>query len=83
METFYEFIKKNIILSLIWEKDNFEFRYNQRNDGWYCVISHTNKDIRYNSLWEGLTFNTEEEVHEFCEGWNYKDHPCLGKDVEK
>lgn len=63
------------------KKNGFEFEYAQKDNGWYCVISHTKKDIRFNSLWENLIFDTEQEIQEWCEMWDYKNHRCLGNDV--
>lgn len=64
------------------KKNGFKFNYAQKDNRWYCVISHTKKDIRFNSLWENLTFDTEEEIQKWCEMWDYKNHMCLGKDVD-
>jgi hypothetical protein len=60
----------------------FIFEYIYYNTGpYFCIVTHSKKDIRFNSLWEGLTFETEDELREWCEKWDYKDHKCLGIDT--
>jgi hypothetical protein len=49
--------------------------------GYYVLAIHTKKDIRFNSLWDSLTFETELEAQKFCETFDYSVNRCLGKDV--
>lgn len=61
-------------------KNNFEF--NVYDDFKISVsTNHKKKDIRFNSLWEKLTFNSLEDAFKFCEDFDYTKHSCLGKDV--
>lgn len=61
-------------------KNNFEFTVHD-NDKIFIVAFHKKKDIRFNSLWEKLTFNSLEDAFKFCEDFDYTKHSCLGKDV--
>jgi len=63
------------------EKGNFKFYYSRNYNGWYAVVNHIEKDIRYNSLWENIQFSSEFQVQQWCEDFDYKKHECLGKDV--
>ena len=64
-------------------KGGFEFTYSTSNQNGelFVMANHKTKDIRYNSLWESLTFETKEEVEVFCENFDYVEHSCLGKDL--
>ena len=64
-------------------KNGFELMYTTTNQNGqlYVMASHKTKDIRYNSLWESMTFETKEEVELFCENFDYVEHSCLGKDL--
>lgn len=46
--------------------------------GFYVTASHQKKDIRFNSLWEQLYFDTVEKAKEFCENFDPKKHSVLG-----
>ena len=48
----------------------------------YVVISHLKKDIRFNSLWQGMTFKTFDLAEEFCLNFDYKNNRCFGKDIK-
>jgi hypothetical protein len=61
----------------------FIFEYTTTGNGdYYCVVNHSKKDIRFNSLWEEIVFPTEKEAQEWCENWDYKKHKCLGNDID-
>lgn len=51
-------------------------------NGFYVVISHLKKDIRFNSLWQGMTFKTFDLAEEFCLNFDYKNNRCFGKDIK-
>lgn len=43
---------------------NYSFNY----DSWYyCISSNDERDIRYNSLWNGIKFKTQEECVIDCQ----------------
>ena len=60
----------------------FTISHSYDSNGFYVVASNITKDIRFNSLWSGLTFETFELAVDFCKTFNYEDHSCLGKDVK-
>ncbi len=48
----------------------FECRinYSSNLDSWYyCIDSNDERDIRYNSLWDGIEFKTKEDCIEACQ----------------
>jgi len=61
----------------------FEFSYRNNGNGWSVIVSHTTKDIRFNSLWNGIEFTCEGEIQDWCEKFDYAQYQCLGKDVIK
>lgn len=48
---------------------------------WYVVADHKKKDIRFNSLWSNLEFDSLELATAFCESFDYTKHNCLGNDL--
>lgn len=78
------FKKKQIRYSdsfYVGRKNNFEFTYSTYGYKWYCVVEHTKKDIRFNTLWQNITFDTREDVEKWCETFDYKKYDCIGDDV--
>jgi len=62
-------------------KNGFTFRISKYEKGtFYVVATSVKTDIRYNSLWEGLSFETKDQAFEFCESFDYTKHQCLGND---
>jgi len=49
--------------------------------GFYATVKHAKKDIRFNSLWNKLTWETIEAATEYMSEWKPEDHECLGADV--
>lgn len=64
------------------KKDGFVIAYTLKGK-WYAVVIHTQKDIKFNSVWEGREFYTEKEIKQWCENFNYIEHRCEGKDFKK
>jgi hypothetical protein len=64
----------------IGRKNGFEFSYSL-NGQLYVYVSHTKKDIRFNSLWEQIMFVSEKQIQEWCEEFDYTQHDCLGSDT--
>ena len=66
-------------------KNNFRFTLSKCSEGWYLVVEHKKKDIRFNSLWDGHDgprhWERIDEAKLFCETW-VPGKGCLGKDVE-
>lgn len=55
-----------------WEgkKQNFTVIIDQRGDfSWYFYLSHSKKDLNYNSLWDQLSYATLEEAQSAAEAW--------------
>lgn len=65
------------------KRDGFIFEYKHGHLGWYVTVSHTKKDIRFNTLWPdpAIGFNNEMEVQQWCRNFDYTNYECLGKDV--
>ena len=64
------------------KKNGFEFKYTQKDNIWFCVISYTKKDMRFDTIFTRLTLNTEQEVQKWCEDWSYKKYTWLLKNQE-
>jgi hypothetical protein len=63
------------------KKRGFEFTISSSGNAYYVVAVGQKKDIRLNTLWIKLTFETFEKAEEFCEKFDWKQHPCIGDDV--
>ena len=66
------------------KKGGFEFTISTFNDvplALYVVASSQKKDIRLNTLWIKLTFETLEKAKEFCENFDWKKYDCIGEDA--
>lgn len=62
----------------------FECHINQysSDDSWYyCIDSKDERDIRYNSLWNGKKFKTQEECVSACQ--NYIDEVLKNAEISK
>jgi len=68
--TFYEGIK-----------NGFKFTYNL-TERIYVTVSHKELDIRFNSLWSDIKFNSEDEVKQWCEDFKHENFSCLGEDSQ-
>ena len=66
---------------LIGVKNGFCFTIARTSANYYVSVIHKSKDIRYNSLWEHLEFQSEESAELFCEMFDYEKYKCLGRDV--
>lgn len=65
-------------------KNKFKFTYSvDRDKSYYVVVNHLEKDIRYNSMWENITFSTKGEVEQWCEDFKPENFNCIGKDLLK
>lgn len=62
---------------------NFTISKSYDTNNFYIVAISIKNDIRYNSLWEDKEFNEFDDAILFCETFNYKNHKCLGCDVDK
>ena len=60
----------------------FEFTISSSGNRYYVVVIGVEKDIRLNTLWIKLTFETFEQAEEFCENFDWKNYPCVGDDVD-
>lgn len=71
--------RKNGFLIRITEPSKFG------KDKYYANIRHTKLDIRWNSLWSGIEWNTLHEALEYCSTWNFKNHvhACQRKSKRK
>jgi len=79
-----KFIAKKLKWSDTWyhgTKNGFIFRYTN-NNGYYVCVSHKTKDIRFNSLWDKIIFNTTKECEDWCETFDYTKHHCIGEDAK-
>ena len=59
---------------------SFTISYSTSHSAFYVVASHIKKDIRYNTLWGYVGFETFDNAVIFCEEFDYKKHKCLGVD---
>ena len=62
-------------------KNSFIFNYSQNSSKWYVVVNHTKLDIWFNTLWQNIEFDTEEETQTWCENFDYQKYKCIGDDV--
>lgn len=63
-------------------KNSFIFEYTKgKKREFYVVVTHVEKDIRFNSLWQSIEFDTQEEVQSWCEAFKPENFECIGKDV--
>lgn len=56
----------------------FTITYSNNYNAFYVVVVHLKKDIRFNSLWSDITFETFDAAKTFCETFDYKKHKCVG-----
>ncbi len=63
------------------KKRGFEFTISSSGNAYYVVAICQEKDIRLNTLWIKLTFETFEKAEEFCENFDCKKYDCIGDDV--
>ena len=66
------------------KKGGFEFTISIFNDyplSFYVMADSQKKDIRLNTLWIKLTFETLEKAKEFCENFDWKKYDCIGEDA--
>lgn len=69
---------------LVGKKDGFVFSLHQdKNGNWHCGVTHTKKDIRFNSLWEGIKFSSLDDAKKWCEDFEPNNFNCLGEDFKK
>lgn len=59
----------------------FTIANSNNHNTFYVVAVHLKKDIRFNSLWNNITFETFDEAKIFCETFDYKKHKCMGDDI--
>jgi hypothetical protein len=64
------------------KKRGFEFTISPSGNAYYVVAVGQKKDIRLNTLWINLTFETLEQAEEFCENFDWKQYDCIGDDVK-
>lgn len=51
-----------------YKKFECSINYSSNKDGWYyCIDSKDEGDIRYNSLWDGVKFKTQEDCIKDCQ----------------
>ena len=51
-----------------YKKFDCRINYSSNDDIWYyCISSNDERDIRYNSLWNGIKFKTQEECVNACQ----------------
>lgn len=51
-----------------YKKFDCHIDYSSNSDSWYYYIdSNDERDIRYNSLWDGIEFKTQEDCIEACQ----------------
>jgi hypothetical protein len=48
---------------------------------YYSMVTHTKKDIRFNSLWSTITFATLQDAFDWCDAFESKNFSCLGADA--
>jgi len=66
------------------KKDGFIFNlYHNKDNTWHCSVNHTKKDIRFNSLWQGIKFSSREDAEKWCDGFKPNNFNCLGEDFNK
>ena len=70
------------------KKGGFEFTisstgktFNDDALAFYVVANSQKKDIRLNTLWIKLTFETFQKAEEFCENFDWKKYDCIGDDT--
>ncbi len=68
---------------LVAKKNGFVFSIIQWKDKyWYCAVSHQTKDIRFNSLWQGINFSSLENAKIWCDQFDANNFGCLGSDFK-
>lgn len=60
-------------------KNGFKFKINTK-DEIYATIIHKTKDIRFNTLWAKIKFETLHDCIKWCNDFNYTQNKCLGND---
>ncbi len=63
-------------------KKGFIFSINIGESQIYISVNHKLKDIRFNSLWQSITFETKEKAIEWCENFKPENFNCLGDDFK-
>jgi uncharacterized protein YxeA len=59
------------------QKNNFSFIVQQNHRlKWYANVTHKKQDIRYNSLWDKITFESKEEAFEWCDSFDHTNYAC-------
>jgi hypothetical protein len=65
-------------------KNGFVFEISltqQYGNTYYATVQHTKKDIRFNSLWNKITFATLQDAFNWCDKFESKNFSCLGDDA--
>ena len=79
-------IKSGFSTSYSWKgrKKGFCFDISLARDygnTYYVMVTHTKKDIRFNSLWSKITFATLQNAFDWCDDFESKNFSCLGADA--
>lgn len=48
---------------------------------YYLTVEHSTKDIRWNSLWQEITWPNVDDAMKFATQWNAVNYKCIGCDV--
>ena len=48
---------------------------------YYAMVTHTKKDIRFNSLWSKINFATLQDAFNWCDEFQSINFSCLGVDA--
>ena len=79
-------VKSGFNTSYSWRgrKKNFCFELSlvrERNNCYYATVTHSKKDIRFNSLCSNITFANIQDGFDWCERFESKNFSCLGADI--
>ena len=67
------------IETIVIDKFTFDIHYSVL--GFYITCNHIEFDVRYNSLWDMLTFETSELGQFFCDQFNWRNYSVIGSEM--